>query len=100
VRCTCELAARSWPPHAALRLLFGNAIGGTIPPSLGSLTNLSELCVRAAAAPEQQLLTPGRPRLRSLYSNSLTGSIPASIGDLTSLTNLCVLHKKNCNPRR
>ena len=48
-------------------MLNNNALTGSIPPELGSLTNLSYLM---------------------LNNNALTGSIPAELGDLAALRSL------------
>ena len=71
--------------------LYYNQLTGSIPSSLGSLTNLERLVLR-----DNQLTGSIPPSLGSLTNlerlnlsdNQLTGSIPSSLGSLTNLTNL------------
>lgn len=56
-----------------LRRLNGNNLAGTIPPSLGKLTNLEKL---------------------ELQKNALGGSIPSSLGNIKTLQFLYVLAPK------
>jgi hypothetical protein len=65
-----------------------NALSGTIPSSIGQLTNLTQLYVCGALRGRGMA---SRVVCRSaLYNNSLSGTIPFSIGNLTALTDLYV----------
>ncbi len=57
--------------------IHSNSLTGSIPTSLGNLTNLTNL---------------------DFYSNSLTGSIPTSLGNLTNLTKLSLRNNDLINP--
>ena len=72
--------------------LNNNSLTGPIPDSLGSLTALWYLCVRAGTA-SRWVATADKsvPLARSdLMGNSLSGSIPDSMSNLTTLYYLCV----------
>jgi hypothetical protein len=81
-------------------MLYGNQMTGTIPPALGSLTNLVALCaplallrVRRCAVPcgaLGSLLEHRSSFVRSwLSANKFSGTIPHSLGLCTNLAQLC-----------
>jgi hypothetical protein len=71
--------------------LYGNEISGSIPASLGSLTRLKSLCVR-----EIELLALAKLRRihSQLYTNQLSGTIPASLSSLTQTLELLIDHNE------
>lgn len=64
---------------------FSSTLSGTIPSSIGELTNLVYLYVLRSAAPG---LNRMKKKTRSFGGNSLSETIPSSIVQLTSLTYL------------
>ena len=75
--------------------LYENNLTGRIPPELGTLTNLEELKLdnnnlTGPIPPELGTLT--NLELLHLYRNNLTGSIPPELGDLDNLKRLWVAH--------
>lgn len=88
------------------RILSNNNIGGTIPPELGSMVNLRQLCVLTFASIWQSCAAgegigaaqpdshqDGALSCRFLDNNNLTGTIPPELGRLRGLLNstLCAL---------
>ena len=76
--------------------LNGIGMSGTIPASLGSLTVLTNMCVRDDALPPSARLVSAPHRLplpSQLNGTSLTGTIPSTLGSLTAVTWLCVPHR-------
>ena len=63
---------------------------GTIPSSLGSLTDLTKLCVRCIWCRLYAALRRPTCVLSYLNNNQLSGTIPSSFGSLTGLQYLCV----------
>lgn len=80
-------------PHVKHRDLSGNQLSGTLPPSLASLTAMTNLCVRFSALPIRTSLQPHfqTSMCSDLHGNQLSGTVPQSFGSLTGLTWLCVL---------
>ena len=71
--------------------LGGNRLSGTIPPELGSLSNLETLRLtgnRLSGAIPSELGNLASLRLLSLGSNQLTGAIPSELGSLSNLQGL------------
>ena len=106
--CPCARLTRA---TLACSELQNNAITGTIPDALGSLTVLQQLCVAFAPPPPRSTsprlaatcsrspaLLPAPFRRRSLplrstrylFSNAISGTLPDALGSLTALQQLCV----------
>ncbi len=69
---------------SCFRYLYSNYLTGTIPPSIGNLTQLhSDLCVEF----ESKITTLSfiEYYVRDLSSNALSGPIPSSIGNCEQL---------------
>ena len=77
--------------------LSNNDLTGSIPSSLGSLTNLQELSIAATqltgSIPSSLGSLTNLTQL-DLHFNQLTGSIPSSLGSLTNLTTLWLFDNK------
>ena len=71
--------------------LGGNSLSGSIPPSLGNLTNLEKLSLHenglSGSIPPSLGSLANLEKL-SLHDNQLSGSIPSSLGSLTNLEEL------------
>ena len=77
--------------------LSDNGLGGTIPPELGNLANLTDLRLynsrlRGSIPPELGNLA-NLTRLW-LYNTQLSGGIPAELGGLANLTDLTLIHNR------
>jgi hypothetical protein len=78
-------------------VISGNRLSGTIPPSLGSLSNLEYLYVWANqfnGTIPSSLGCLNRLLVIDMYMNSLTGSVPATLGNLTDLVSLSLSQNK------
>ena len=94
---TCDIAGE----HVDKIVLASNNLMGSIPPELGSLTNLSYLNLSpnqlsGTIPPELGSLT----NLTNLYlsSNQLSGPIPPELGSLTNLSYLALYHNQLSGP--
>ena len=85
-------------PRSALSLylrfppsyLNNNLLSGTIPSSIGSLTNLKYVYVRGSSG-HRPFSTLSLASLHSeLPGNQLSGTLPASLGNLKNMLQLCV----------
>jgi Leucine-rich repeat (LRR) protein len=68
--------------------LGGNNLGGSIPPEIGNLTNLTELYLynnQITGSIPSEIGNLTNLEVLSLYNNQITGSIPSEIGNLTNL---------------
>jgi hypothetical protein len=72
------------------RYLYNNQLSGSIPSELGSLSQLTHLCVLNVYA-ERVLMRCLCHYNRYLFNNQLSGSIPSELGSLSQLQVLCVL---------
>jgi len=86
----CAPARSALSPSSPCSNLYNNKLSGTIPPSLGSLTSLTMLCVLCRALPPQLFLSLSASPHSGFESNLLSGTIPSSMGSLSLLQFLCV----------
>lgn len=76
---------------AGSRSLSYNALSGSVPPSIASLTTLVWLVlISNSLTGELPATMPASLQILSLASNRLSGSLPATIGSLTALQQMCV----------
>jgi hypothetical protein len=88
-RCYSVVVFEFERTHTTTSYLWNNQLRGSIPESLGNLTQLRTLCVQYAFA--CLLCDSLYVSLNSyLATNQLTGIIPSSLGNLTNLQYLCV----------
>ena len=80
--------------------LSNNKLSGTIPSSLGNLTNLQILISTTTTLGIHSYFTwqPNKPKGLDLYNNRLSGSIPTSLGNLTNLTYLNLYNNQLSGP--
>jgi len=77
--------------HVTRIELHGNQLDGSIPSTLGNLSNLDYLALsdnRLSGSIPMELGNPGNLRYIFLYRNQLNGNIPSSLGQLSNLHTL------------
>ena len=86
--------------------LYENFFTGSLPPSLGNLSNLIKLCLDSSTSPSGGFSGPIPESFGGLTSlqmldvsyNSLSGSLPSSIGNMKSLIHLRITNNKIGGP--